>query len=265
MSSFATLTNPVTLVTGASSGIGAEIAREAARRGHRVILTARRTDRIEALAAEIGALAAIPADLAAPGGVAGLVAELARRAIEVDILVNNAGFGQQGSVATIPSGLQTGQIDLNVRALTELTVALLPGIVARGAGGVLNLASIAAFQAGPNVAVYFATKAYVLSFSEALHEEVKAAGVHVTALCPGPTRSEFAAVAHLDTTAAFRSASLVADPAAVARAGLDGLERNRAVVVPGLANRFAAFGTRLVPRALSRRIAGNMQKQPPRS
>lgn len=260
MSGFPGLEAPVTLVTGASSGIGVEIAREAARRGHRLVLTARRTDRIEALAIELGALAAIPADLARPGAVTELVEQLAQRGIAVDILVNNAGFGQHGQVATIPVAQQLGQIDLNVRALTELTIALLPAMIARGRGGVLNLASLAAFQPGPNVAVYFATKAYVLSFSEALHEEVKASGVHVTALCPGPTRSEFAEVAHLDATAAFRSAALVADPGAVARAGLDALERNRAFVVPGFANRLAAFATRLVPRSLTRRIAGKLQQ-----
>ncbi|WP_404477142.1 SDR family NAD(P)-dependent oxidoreductase [Novosphingobium sp. BL-52-GroH] len=260
MSSLRNLNNPVTLVTGASSGIGEEIAREAARRGHRLVLTARRTDRIAALAAELGALAAIPGDLSAPGGVAGLVEELSRRDIAVDILVNNAGVGRQGSVATLPAALQTGQIDLNVRALTELTIALLPAMVARGAGGILNVASLAAFQAGPNLAVYFATKAYVLSFSEALHEEAKAAGVNVTALCPGPTRSEFADVAHLHMSTALRSSALVADPAEVARTGLDALERNRAIAVPGLANRIAAFGTRLVPRSVARRIAGRIQK-----
>ncbi|MET0239274.1 MAG: SDR family oxidoreductase [Sphingobium sp.] len=254
------IATPVTLVTGASSGIGAEIAREAARRGHRLVLTARRTDRIEALAQEIGAVAAIPADLQAPGGVAGLVAELARRDIPIDILVNNAGFGQQGKVASIPVALQTGQIDLNIRALTELTVALLPAMIQRKAGGILNVASLAAFQAGPNVAVYFATKAYVLSFSEALHEEVKAAGVHVSALCPGPTRSEFADVSGLDKTQAFRSASMIADPVEVAGAGLDALLANRAFVVPGFANRLAAFGTRFVPRSLTRRIAARLQE-----
>ncbi|MFT3965292.1 MAG: SDR family oxidoreductase [Sphingobium sp.] len=260
MSGLGAVKAPLTLVTGASSGIGAEIAREAARRGHRLVLTARRADRIEALATELGAVAAIPADLGETGGVPGLLAELARREIAVDILVNNAGFGRHGHVATIAAELQTGQIDLNIRALTELTVALLPPMIARGAGGILNVASLAAFQPGPNVAVYFATKAYVLSFTEALHEEVKGSGVHVTALCPGPTRSEFAEVAKLDATAAFRSGSLIAEAGPVARAGLDALERNHAVIVPGFANKVAVFGNRLVPRSVSRRIAGRLQR-----
>lgn len=260
MSGFSSLSAPLTLITGASGGIGAALAREAARRGWRLILTARRTDRIEALAGELGAVATLTADLSQPGGAAALVEELDRRGLAVDILINNAGFGQHGLVTTIAVERQLAEIDVNVRALTELTARLVPLMVARGAGGVLNVASLAAFQAGPNVATYFATKAYVLSFTEALHEENLRSGVHVSALCPGPTRSEFAREAGLDTTAAFRSDTLVADPVAVARIGLDGLEQNRAVVIPGIANRLAVFGNRLAPRSLSRKVAGWLQR-----
>jgi short-subunit dehydrogenase len=248
----------VTLVTGASSGIGELLAREAARRGHRLVLTARRVDRLERLAAELGGAEVIAADLGEPGGPAQIEAELKARGASVDVLVNNAGLGQRGQVRSIPIERQLQQIDVNVRALTELTVRLVPAMVARRRGGILNVASTAAFQPGPNMAVYYATKAYVLSFSEALHEELLPLGIKVSALCPGPTRSEFAEAADMHKSELFKR--LAGDAAQVAKDGLDGLERNKAVNVSGALNAVMAESTRLSPRAVNRKLAGWLQR-----
>ena len=248
----------VTLVTGASSGIGELLAREAAKRGHRLVLTARRGDRLQALAGELGGADVIAADLADLQGPAAIEAMLAERGLSVDVLINNAGLGQRGQVATIPLARQLAQIDVNIRALTELTVRLLPAMVARRRGGILNVASTAAFQPGPNMAVYYATKAYVLSFSEALHEELRPHGVKVSALCPGPTYSEFAERADMQRSELFKR--FAGDAARVARDGLDGLENNRAVNVSGTMNAVMAAGTRFSPRAVNRRLAGWLQQ-----
>ena len=149
-------------------------------------------------------------------------------------------------------------VEVNVRALTSLSRHALPGLIARRAGGILNLASLAAFQAGPNLAVYYATKAYVLSLSEALHEEAKPHGVVVTALCPGPVRTEFVDKAGMGDLKLFRSAAM--DAATVARAGVDGYDAGRAIVIPGARNRLGALGAKLLPRAVSRRVAGTIQR-----
>ena len=253
----------MTLVTGASSGIGAALARESARRKQDVVLTARRVDRLEALADELRRgmdvrVEVIAADLADPAGPAMLEAALAERGLAVDVLINNAGLGQRGQVANIPLAKQLEQIDVNVRALTELTVRLLPPMLERRRGGILNVASTAAFQPGPNMAVYYATKAYVLSFTEALHEELRGSGIHVSALCPGPTASEFGEKADMTRTPLFRLFMGAADK--VARDGLDGLARNSAVNVSGAMNATLAAGTRFGPRALNRRLAGMLQR-----
>lgn len=247
----------ITLVTGASAGIGEQLAREAAKRGHSLVLTARRGDRLQALAQELGG-EVIVADLADPGGPAAIEAALAGHGLSVDVLINNAGLGQRGQVASIALERQLAQIDLNVGALTELTVRLLPAMVARRRGGILNVASTGAFQPGPNMAVYYATKAYVLSFSEALHEELLPHGVKVSALCPGPTRSEFAERADMTRTELFKR--FAGDAAAVAKDGLDGLERNQAVNISGALNAVMAQSTRLSPRAVNRKIAGWLQQ-----
>ena len=247
----------VTLVTGASAGIGEMLAREAARRGHALVLTARREDRLRALADELGG-DVIAADLTDRQGPAHLAATLAERGLSVDVLINNAGLGQRGQVSSIALDRQLAQIDVNIRALTELTVRLMPAMVARRRGGILNVASTAAFQPGPNMAVYYATKAYVLSFSEALHEELLPHGVKVSALCPGPTHSEFAAHADMDRSELFKR--FAGDAAAVAKHGLDGLERNRAVNVSGVMNNVMAASTRFSPRAVNRKLAGWLQR-----
>jgi hypothetical protein len=197
------------LITGASAGLGAEFARACVRRGEEVVLVARRRDRLEALAAEFeGQAHVLAADLADPGAPARLIADVERLGLQVGTLINNAGFGLNGRFATLPLERQVEMIDLNVRALTELTARVLPQMRARRAGAILNTASTAAFQSGPGMAVYFATKAFVLSFSEALHQELKGSGIRVSALCPGPVATEFAQVAGV-TSAYFDRSRLV--------------------------------------------------------
>jgi len=248
----------VTLITGASAGLGAEFARQCAARGEALVLVARRRDRLEALAAELDGAEIVALDLAEPGAPERLVAELAGRGLEVAALINNAGFGLAGRFDALPLERQAGMIDLNVRALTELCRLVLPPMLERRAGAILNVASTAAFQAGPNMAVYYASKAYVLSFTEALHQELKAKGIRVTALCPGPTATEFFAVAG---AADGRLARIATDPVAVVRAGLDGLAKNKAIVIPGAMNKVTAQSNRLLPRALMRRIVARIKAE----
>ncbi|MCA1654859.1 MAG: SDR family NAD(P)-dependent oxidoreductase, partial [Sphingomonadales bacterium] len=171
----------------------------------------------------------------------------------VQTLVNNAGFGLAGKFARLPFDRQREMIDLNVRTLTELCRLVLPGMVERGRGAILNVASTAAFQPGPNMAVYYATKAYVLSFTEALHHELKRQGIRVSALCPGPTETEFMDVAGVRSPMLSR---ISADAASVVRVGLRGLDRNKAVIIPGLANKVTSQSSRFLPRAAMRRIVG---------
>ena len=244
----------VALITGASAGLGVEFARQLSKRGHRLVLVARRKDRLDALAKELGNARAIAIDLSKSGSAAKLLAELATAGEQVEILVNNAGFGLIGRFAELDAKRERQMIDLNVGTLTDLCRAVAPAMVKRKSGGILNVASTAAFQPGPNMAVYFATKAYVLSLTEALHEELKPHGVHVSALCPGPTRTEFGEVAGFGGNGLFDRVAM--ESPEVVEAGLDGLDRNRAVVVPGFANKAGAFSTRFAPRSVVRRIAG---------
>ena len=248
------ISTAVTLITGASAGLGAEFARQLAKRGDRLVLAARRTDRLEALAGELGNARTVTADLAKANGAAKLMRDIADAGEHVEYLINNAGFGLRGRFAELDAKRQREMIDLNIGALTELARAVAPGMIERKSGGILNVASTAAFQPGPGMAVYFATKAYVLSLTEALHEELKPFGIKVSALCPGPTRTEFGAVAGFGADGAFKR--LAMDSPAVVAAGLKGLEKNHAVVVPGLVNKFGAAGTRFLPRPLLRKIAG---------
>ncbi len=244
----------VALITGASAGLGEEFARQLSQRGHRLVLAARRKDRLDALASELGNVRTIAIDLAAAGSAAKLVADLERAGEQVELLINNAGYGLIGRFAELDAARQREMIDLNVGTLTDLCRAIAPGMIARKAGGIINVASTAAFQPGPKMAVYFATKAYVLSFTEALHEELKPHGVHVTALCPGPTKTEFGEVAGFGGNGMFDRVAMQAGP--VVTAALDGLDRNHAVVVPGIVNKIGAASTRFAPRPLLRKIAG---------
>jgi len=226
-------------------------------RGYRLVLAARREDRITALAAELGNARAVAIDLAPPGAAGELVDNIRKAGERVDLLVNNAGFGLHGRFDSADPKRLREMIDLNCGTLTDLCRALLPEMIERRSGAILNVASTAAFQPGPGMAVYFATKAYVLSLTEALHEESKSFGVKVSALCPGPTRTEFGEVAGFRAGGGFDR--LAMDSPEVVRAGLDGLERNRAIVITGALNKAGAFSTRLVPRALVRKVAGALK------
>jgi short-subunit dehydrogenase len=247
---------PVTLVTGASAGLGAEFARQCRARGDALVLVARRRDRLEALAAELGGADIVAADLSGPGASERLIDEVEAMGLAVETLINNAGFGLAGRFAGQPAERLAEMIALNVGALTALCRRVLPAMLERRRGAILNIASTAAFQAGPYSAVYYASKAYVLSLTEALHQEARGKGVHVTALCPGPTATEFFAVAG---SADGTLAKLATDPASVVRAGLDGLARNRAIVIPGLRNKLTAQANRLLPRATMRRIVAGLK------
>lgn len=246
----------VTLITGASAGLGVEFARQCAAAGDALVLVARRRDRLEGLAAELGGAEIVAADLTEAGAPERLLAEIERRGLAVGTLINNAGFGLAGRFDALPRERQREMIDLNVTALTELCRLVLPGMVGRGSGAILNLASTAAFQAGPNMAVYYASKAYVLFLSEAIHQELKGSGIRVTALCPGPTATEFFEVAGAPDG---RLARIAVDPVAVVRAGLEGLARNKAIVIPGAMNKATAQSNRLLPRALMRRIVARIK------
>jgi hypothetical protein len=248
---------PITLITGASAGLGAEFARQCAERGEEVVLVARRHDRLLEVAKALpGKSHVVPADLSKEGAAEELLLSIAAKGLMVDTLINNAGFGLVGRFANLPRERQSEMIDLNVRTLTELAHLVLPGMIERRRGAILNVASTAAFQAGPHFAVYFATKAYVLSFSEALHQELKGSGIKVSALCPGPTATEFGEVAGFKSARFNRFA---ADSGSVVRAGLKGLDRNKAVVVPGLMNKVTAQSGRIIPRAAMRRIVARLK------
>jgi short-subunit dehydrogenase len=242
----------ITLITGASDGIGAELARIMARDGHDLALVARRRDRLEALADEIAAQGrprplVLPCDLSIPAALDDLEAQLLAANAQVAWLVNNAGFGLNGAVASLDRGSQLDMIDLNIRALTDLTLRFLPQI-SKARGGLLQVASIAAFLPGPHMAVYYATKAYVLSFSEALAQELKAKGVRVSVLCPGPTSTGFQKRAGLD--AALFDAMHPMNARTVAQAGYKGLMARQRVIVPGFVNKASRVLAGLTPRAL---------------
>lgn len=246
----------VALVTGASAGLGVEFARQLSKRGHALVLAARREDRLDALAAEVGNARAIAIDLSERDGAARLMADLETNGETLEILVNNAGFGLTGRFAEQDPARLRQMIDLNCGALTELCRAVAPQMAQRRSGAILNVASTAAFQPGPGMAVYFATKAFVLSLTEALHEELRGFGVKVSALCPGPTATEFGEVAGFGKPIPKFA---MAGAEKVVRAGLAGLEANRAVVIPGLLNKLSAQGHRLLPRSTLRKIAGSIK------
>ena len=244
------------LVTGASSGIGEAIARELGQAGVALVIVARRTDRLADLAAALPGTEVLPADLQTSAGRAIVEARLAATDDPVDLLVNNAGFGTSGAFTGIDPDRSEDEIELNVVALTRLTRAVLPRLVDAGRGWVLNLSSIVAFQPAPHLSVYAATKAYVQSFSEGLHEELRGTGVKVTALCPGLTRTEFQSVSKVENSLRRYPAIAWLEPEQVAREGLRDCARGRAVSVPGLQYKSAVALTNFVPRGLMRRVSG---------
>jgi len=255
----------IALVTGASEGLGAEFARLFAARGHDLALVARRAERLEALAGEIAATGrprpiVIAADLARPEAPAELAAAVKAAGAQVEYLVNNAGYGVNGPFADLPLADQAGMIDLNVRALTALAHAFIPDLRATR-GGMLNVASVAAFAPGPGMAVYYASKAYVLSFSEALWQELRADGVRVTALCPGPVLTGFQQRAGMDLKS-FDVPPGVAGARETVEAGYAGLMAGRRVATPGLVNRALAAGMAWIPHGLTLpRLAARQSKR----
>ena len=245
----------VAIITGASDGIGAEFARVFAAKGHDIALVARRRDRLEALAQEIEASGArkpivIELDLLAVDAAEKLEAALNEAGASPEILVNNAGFGLMGEVGELDAAEQLAMVDLNIRALTALTLRFLKPIVA-AKGAILNVASIAAFMPGPGFAIYYATKAYVLSFTEALAQELKAEGVKVSCLCPGPVATGFQARAGFDFTGAMSAVKPALVPAKeVARQAYEGLMAGKRVIVPGVVNWVMIWASRMTPRAV---------------
>jgi len=245
------VTERVTLITGASAGIGTELARVFASNGHRLALTARREDRLSALAAEITASGGaapivIPCDLQQPDACDKIEAVLAAAGVEVEYVVNNAGFGLFGHAIKRDRAEQLNMITVNIRALTDLSLRFSDQLI-KNRGGILNLGSVAGFLPGPGMAVYYASKAYVISFTEALRAELGPRGVRVTVLCPGPVPSEFQARAGF--TPGFDSTVLNVNPDEVARQAYRGLMANKRAVLPGLGIKIVPFLLRLFPRS----------------
>ena len=248
---------PKAVVTGASGGIGLEIARVLAP-DHDLVLVARSADKLQALATELGGAQVVAADLSTAAGVGAVTGAVT----DADILVNNAGVGDFGPFAEADPERTDQMIQLNVTSLTALTRHFLPGMLARREGRILNVASTASFQPGPLMAVYYATKAYVLSFSEALTEETRGTGVTVTALCPGPTASGFQAAADMELSPLVANRRLPTS-AEVAAFGVKAMQRGDAVAVPGVMNKLMAESVRFSPRFVTRRLVHKLQATKP--
>jgi uncharacterized protein len=252
------------LITGASSGIGWELAKLFAEDKCDLVLVARSKEKLLQLADELRSkhgveVVVLRKDLADSAAPQAIIDELAARNMPVDVLVNNAGFGAVGPVATLPLEKQLEMIQVNVTSLTHLTRLFLPGMIERGRGGIFNVGSTAGFQPGPNMAVYYATKAFVLSFSEALAEELAGTPLKVTCLAPGPTATGFGAVSGMDNSFIFKLGAMNAT--AVAQAGYRGFRRGKVVVIPGLKNKLGAFSVRFAPRSIVRKIVKRLQAQ----
>lgn len=253
----------MTLITGASAGIGSELARIFAANGHRVALVARREDRLVALARDITAAGGAPpiiiaCDLTQPDAADSIAAALAAAGVEVDILVNNAGFGLFGRTVDLDRAEQLAMIAVNIRALTDLSLRFADSLI-RHRGGLLNVASVVAFLPGPGMAVYYASKAYVLSFTDALHNELGRHGVRVTALCPGPVPTEFQSRAGFKPGVDSAALNVTADK--VALAGYRGLMKGKRIVLPGLGVRMIPFLLRFVPRGFVLAMVGRLQQR----
>jgi len=257
--------HPVTVITGASAGLGAELAKVFASHGHALVLVARREAELRALADELAALPAqagrpralvVAMDLARPDAADQLVATLTGAGVEPAYVVNNAGFGLVGAAAALPRDRQRAMVDLNIGALTDLSLAFLDSL-RRHRGGILNVASLAGFLPGPGMAVYYATKAYVVSLSEALHKELAPEGIRVTALCPGPVPTEFQKRAGV--AAESYPPFVTRSAAATAAMGYEGLMQGRRIVVPGLAGRLVLALPRLLPRGWLLSLSGKRE------
>jgi short-subunit dehydrogenase len=253
------------LVTGASSGIGLDLARRFAAEGFDVALVARSEGKLKEVAAALEAehkvrAHVVVADLAQPKAAEALMATLAARGLDVDVLVNNAGYALYGAFRETDLADELNMIQVNIVALTHLTKLVVPKMIARKEGRILNVASTAAFQPGPLMAVYYATKAYVLSFSEALANELAGSGVTVTALCPGPTKTGFQARAQMEESKLVRGKEIMTS-AEVARIGYSGLMKGKTVVIPGVGNKMLAQAVRFLPRNTVTKMVRSAQER----
>jgi uncharacterized protein len=261
MNKAASIRRPVTLITGASAGIGAEFARVFARHGHQLVLVARREQRLHELADEIAATGrqrphVLAVDLSRAGAATQIAAELAALSVEPQYVVNNAGFGLIGLAVELEPGEQLAMIDLNVRVLAELSLAFI-GSLSRHRGGILNVASVASFLPGPGMAVYYASKAFVLSFSEALHQELSGHGIRVTVVCPGVVPTEFQARAGMKKMPMVNF--LCTPPEDIASAGYAALMQGQRVAIPGIVNKLITFLPRILPRGVFLRAVARSQ------
>jgi short-subunit dehydrogenase len=256
---------PIALITGASTGIGRELAQIAAANGYDVILTARTAQSLQTAAADIERTTSrkthiFPIDLSQPNAARTLFADIARAGLTIDVLINNAGFGLLGKFSELPEDEQMQMIQLNIGALTQLTRLYLPGMIERRTGYILNIASTASFQPGPLMAIYYASKAYVLSFSEAIHNEAKGTGVNVCCLCPGATRTEFQKRAGMAATKLFEGGHVMSAQE-VAQIGWDAMRHGKSSVIAGRMNATLAFFTRFAPRQMAAGIARSLQEK----
>lgn len=247
------------LITGASGGIGRELAFQFAKDDYQLVLVARSEKRLQQLADELTTAPVVikVKDISNPEGVYELVNELKAENIKVDVLVNNAGFGLYGEFTETSVDEELNMIDLNIKTLTLLTKLLLPSMVKNKTGHILNVASTAAFQPGPLMAVYYATKAYVLSFSEALENELQNTGVGVSVLCPGPTKTGFSDRANLEQSKLFKGN--VMDATSVASIAYKGMKQKQSVIIPGMKNRLLTIVVRLLPRKTVTKVVRNAQ------
>jgi short-subunit dehydrogenase len=255
---------PTALITGASTGIGRELALLAAADGYEVVLVARTSASLEAVAAEITAKTSrkthvFPSDLSQPNAPRELYDAIAKAGLTIHVLINNAGVGLLGKFWELPEDRQMQMVQLNIGALTHLSRLCLPGMIERRAGYILNVGSTAGFQPGPLMAIYYATKAYVMSFSEAIHNEAKEFGVNVCCLCPGATLTEFQKRANMESTRLFKS-SHVMTAAEVAQIGWKAMKQGKSTVVAGRLNATMAFFTRFAPRQMAAGIARALQE-----
>jgi short-subunit dehydrogenase len=246
------------LITGASSGIGMGLAKLFAADGSDLVLVARREDRLNELAEELKSehgieVHVLPKDLSKKTSPKEIFNHLKKEKIEIDVLVNNAGFGSRGTVSELDTDLQVDMVQVNAAALTHLTSLFLPGIIERGQGGILNVGSLAGFQPGPNLAVYFATKAYVLSFTEALAEEISNPNIKVSCFAPGPVKTEFGEKSDLEDSLLFKMSLMDLEPAV--KAGYEGFRKGKTIVIPGLKQQIVPFLNRFTPRIIVRKIA----------
>ena len=249
---------PTALITGASSGIGLELARIFARESYRVVLVARNEKRLEEIAQELRPAddQVIGIDLSLPGA----AEEIHSKLPKIDVLVNNAGFGVFGKFVEKGLAEELNMMQLNMTALVILTRLYLPSMIAAGRGKIMNVASTAAFQPGPLMAIYFATKAFVLSFSEAIANELEGTGVTVTALCPGPTTSDFQARAQMQNSGLVKGRKMM-DARKVAEAGYRALMAGKRIEIPGLANKLLTQSLRFSPRSMVTKMVRRMQEE----